>query len=352
MMPRRNPRRFRHVPLRIVLPNLVTLLALCLGITAIRFAVEGSFEKAVFAIIAAAVFDGLDGRLARALKGTTRFGAELDSLADFVDFGVAPALTLYFWNLQQMKSLGWFAAMVFAIACALRLARFNVGLDDPDKPAWASQFFTGMPAPAGALVALMPLYLNLSSLEIVPMGRAVVPFEIAFVLAVAALMASPLPLYFRQVDRARAARIRDPRPVRRRGPGAVARHLPDGDAGRGHAGLPGAHPAQHPVASGLCPARPRDGRGDSGARVVLAPAQGLLRFAPLPEVRRLALARTVRRAGAHDASAIVSASARVRRSVGGRVLRPARLLAASLAAASEPWRTPSRTAATFSATIN
>ena len=134
-------------------------------------------------------------RLARALKGTTRFGAELDSLADFVDFGVAPALILYFWNLQEMKSLGWFAAMVFAIACALRLARFNVGLDDPDKPAWASQFFTGMPAPAGALVALMPLYLNLSSLEIVPMGRAVVPFEIAFVLAVAALMASPLPLY-------------------------------------------------------------------------------------------------------------------------------------------------------------
>ena len=195
MMPRRHPRRFRHVPLRIVLPNLVTLLALCLGITAIRFAVEGSFEKAVFAIIAAAVFDGLDGRLARALKGTTRFGAELDSLADFVDFGVAPALILYFWNLQEMKSLGWFAAMVFAIACALRLARFNVGLDDPDKPAWASQFFTGMPAPAGALVALMPLYLNLSSLEIVPMGRAVVPFEIAFVLAVAALMASPLPLY-------------------------------------------------------------------------------------------------------------------------------------------------------------
>ena len=192
-LPRRKRRRFRHVPLRIVLPNLVTLLALCLGLTAIRFAVEGSFEKAVFAILAAAVFDGVDGRLARALKGTTRFGAELDSLADFVDFGVAPALTLYFWNLQEMKSLGWFAAMVFAIACALRLARFNVGLDDPDKPAWTSRFFTGMPAPAGAVVALLPLYLHLSSLDIVPMGRAAVPFEIAFVLAVAGLMASPLP---------------------------------------------------------------------------------------------------------------------------------------------------------------
>ena len=192
-LPRRKRRRFRHVPLRIVLPNLVTLLALCLGITAIRFAVEGSFEKAVFAILAAAVFDGLDGRLARALKGTTRFGAELDSLADFVDFGVAPALTLYFWNLQEMKSLGWFAAMVFAIACALRLARFNVALDDPDKPAWTSRFFTGMPAPAGAVVSLLPLYLHLSSLDIVPMGRTAVPFEIAFVLVVAGLMASPLP---------------------------------------------------------------------------------------------------------------------------------------------------------------
>ncbi len=160
--PRR--RRFRHVPLRIVLPNLITLLALCLGLTAIRFATEGSFEKAVFAIVAAAVFDGLDGRLARALKGTTRFGAELDSLADFVGFGVAPALTLYFWNMQAIKSFGWFAAMVFAIAMALRLARFNVGLDDPNKPTWSSYFFTGMPAPAGAIVALLPLYLHLSAL--------------------------------------------------------------------------------------------------------------------------------------------------------------------------------------------
>ena len=186
------PQRFRKVPLRIILPNLITLLALCLGLAAIRFAVEGSFEKAVFAIIAAAVFDGLDGRLARALKGTTRFGAELDSLADFVDFGVAPALTLYFWNLHLVKSLGWFAAMVFAIACALRLARFNVGLDDPDKPAWASHFFTGMPAPAGAVVALLPLYLFLSALDM-PMDRRLVPFEIAYVLVIAALMASPLP---------------------------------------------------------------------------------------------------------------------------------------------------------------
>lgn len=185
-------RRFAKVPLRIVLPNLVTLLALCLGLTAIRFAAEGAFEHAVFAIIAAAIFDGLDGRLARALKGTTRFGAELDSLADFVDFGVAPGLVLYFWNLNAVKSLGWFAAMVFAIACALRLARFNVGLDDPDKPAWTAQFFTGMPAPAGAVVALLPLYLHLSALDL-SIDRAMVPFEIAYLLVVAGLMASPLP---------------------------------------------------------------------------------------------------------------------------------------------------------------
>ncbi len=185
-------RRFRNVPLRIVLPNLITLLSLCLGLTAIRYATEGSFERAVFFIVAAAVFDGVDGRLARALKGTTRFGAELDSLADFVDFGVAPALTLYFWNMHQIKSFGWFAAMVFAIAMALRLARFNAGLDDPDKPAWTSHFFTGMPAPAGAITALLPLYLHLSALGWV-FERWGVALEIAYLLGIAALMASAIP---------------------------------------------------------------------------------------------------------------------------------------------------------------
>lgn len=189
-LPRR--RRFRNVPLRIVLPNLVTLLSLCLGLTAIRYATEGHFERAVFFIVAAAVFDGVDGRLARALKGTTRFGAELDSLADFVDFGVAPALTLYFWNMHQMKSFGWFAAMVFAIAMALRLARFNAGLDDPDRPAWASNFFTGMPAPAGAITALLPLYLHLSALGWV-FERWAVALEIAYLLGIAGLMASAIP---------------------------------------------------------------------------------------------------------------------------------------------------------------
>ncbi len=185
-------RRFRAVPLRIILPNLVTLLALCMGLTAIRFAIEGQFETAVVAVIVAAILDGLDGRIARVLRGTSRFGAELDSLADFVDFGVAPALILYFWGLHEMKSFGWFAALVFAIAAALRLARFNVMIDDPNRPPWQVHFFTGMPAPAGAIVGLLPLYLNLSILDL-PNVRALVPLEIAYVLTVALLMASRIP---------------------------------------------------------------------------------------------------------------------------------------------------------------
>ncbi|MCL2384604.1 MAG: CDP-diacylglycerol--serine O-phosphatidyltransferase [Alphaproteobacteria bacterium] len=178
--------------MRIIVPNLVTLLALCMGLTAIRFAIEGQFETAVVAVIAAAILDGLDGRLARVLRGTSRFGAELDSLADFVDFGVAPALILYFWGLHEMKSFGWYAALVFAIAAALRLARFNVMMEEPNRPAWQAHFFTGMPAPAGAIVSLLPLYLNLSVLE-VPNVRTLVPFEIAYVLIVALLMASRIP---------------------------------------------------------------------------------------------------------------------------------------------------------------
>ena len=144
--------------MRILVPNLITLLALCAGLTGIRMAFEGRYGLALAAIVFAAILDGIDGRLARFLKGTSRFGAELDSLADFVNFGVAPALILYFWGLHDLKSAGWIAAMVFAICAGLRLARFNVMLDDPDRPAWASNFFVGMPAPAGAITVLLPIY--------------------------------------------------------------------------------------------------------------------------------------------------------------------------------------------------
>ena len=186
----RQLRSIRGIPIRVILPNLVTILALCLGLFAMRFSFEGQYEYAVLAIAAAAVLDGLDGRLARAIRGTSRFGAELDSLADFVDFGVAPAFLLYVWILHDIKGAGWFAATAFAIACALRLARFNVMIENPDKPAWASNFFTGMPAPAGAMVGLLPAYLHLLGL---PLARAYVPFEIAYVVLVAFLMASRIP---------------------------------------------------------------------------------------------------------------------------------------------------------------
>jgi CDP-diacylglycerol---serine O-phosphatidyltransferase len=151
-------RRFQPIPVRILIPNLVTLLALCLGLTAIRLAIEGRFEHAVYAILFAAILDGIDGNLARYLKGTSRFGAELDSLADFVNFGCVPALVLYFWQLKELKGIGWVVCLVFAIAMVLRLARFNVMLDDPNRPDWKKGFFVGMPAPMGASCVLLPLY--------------------------------------------------------------------------------------------------------------------------------------------------------------------------------------------------
>ncbi len=187
-------RGFRPVPLRLLLPNVVTLLALCLGLTAIRLAMEGSIDWAVSAIAGAAVLDGLDGRIARALKGTSRFGAELNSLADFVDFGVAPALVLFVADLHAVKSFGWVAALLFAMACALRLARFNVMLDDPDQPAWRKNFFVGMPAPAGAIVGLLPIYLRFAFDFGAPTPR-VAFFESLYVLAIALLMASRVPHY-------------------------------------------------------------------------------------------------------------------------------------------------------------
>ena len=189
----RPPRRgFRPVPLRLLLPNIVTLLALCLGLTAIRFAMDGSIDWAVIAIAGAAVLDGLDGRIARALKGTSRFGAELDSLADFVDFGVAPGLVLFVADLHAAKSFGWIVTLLFAMACALRLARFNVMLDDPNQPAWRKSFFVGMPAPAGAIVGLLPIYVRFA-LDLGAPSPPVAVIESLYVLVIALLMASRVP---------------------------------------------------------------------------------------------------------------------------------------------------------------
>jgi CDP-diacylglycerol---serine O-phosphatidyltransferase len=130
-------RRFRPIPVRMLVPNVITLLAICAGLTAIRLSTEGRMELAVGAIVFAAMLDGIDGRVARMIKGQSKFGAELDSLADFVNFGVAPGLILYFWQLNELHNGGWIAAMVFAISGGLRLARFNATMDDPNKPAFA-----------------------------------------------------------------------------------------------------------------------------------------------------------------------------------------------------------------------
>src|SRR5580658_3097405 len=185
-------RRFRSIPVRILVPNVVTLLALCAGLTAIRMAFEDRYGLALAAIVFAAILDAIDGRLARLLKGTSRFGAELDSLSDFVNFGVAPALILYFWGLHGLKSAGWIAAMVFAICAALRLARFNVMIEDPDRPAWASNFFVGVPAPAGAITVLLPIYVALLG---VPRSEVLTWATLVYTLAIASLMVSRLPVF-------------------------------------------------------------------------------------------------------------------------------------------------------------
>jgi len=191
-LPKLKRRRFRPIPVRTLAPNVITLLALCAGLTAIRMAFENRYVVALGAIVFAAILDGIDGRLARFLKGTSRFGAELDSLADFVNFGVAPALILYFWGLHDLKSAGWIAAMVFAICAGLRLARFNVMSDDPDRPAWASNFFVGVPAPAGAITVLLPIYAAFLGL---PRSNFLTWLMLGYTLAMACLMVSRLPVF-------------------------------------------------------------------------------------------------------------------------------------------------------------
>ena len=191
------PPRHRGIPLRAVIPNAVTVLALSFGLTGVRFAIGAEWEKAVAFILMAAVLDGIDGRIARLLKGASRFGAELDSLSDVTAFGVAPTLILYLWALQYLPGrLGWVIALALAIACALRLARFNAQIDSEDQPHKRLGYLTGIPAPVGAGLALSPLYVKfwlepafLDDLTI----RAIIVAVIS--LCTAFLMVSSLPSY-------------------------------------------------------------------------------------------------------------------------------------------------------------
>jgi CDP-diacylglycerol---serine O-phosphatidyltransferase len=156
--PRIPVRRLSDLSVNRMVPNILTLLALCAGMTAVRYAMNGHFRAAVVAIMVAGVFDGLDGRIARLLKSTSRFGAELDSLADFVSFGVAPAAVLYMWTMSALGSLGWAIVLFYAVCCALRLARFNTQLA-ADQPSYAAGFFSGAPAPAGAGLVMVPMFM-------------------------------------------------------------------------------------------------------------------------------------------------------------------------------------------------
>lgn len=147
--------------MRALIPNAITVLALCIGLTGVRFAIAGDWERALAAILVAGVLDGVDGRVARLLKGTSRFGAELDSLSDVIAFGVAPALVVYLWSLQAAPGVGWIFALAHAVCCALRLARFNAALDLDDQPHKRLGFLTGVPSPAGAGLTLAPMFLSL-----------------------------------------------------------------------------------------------------------------------------------------------------------------------------------------------
>ena len=152
--------RLREIPLRLIVPNMITVLAICAGLTGIRLAFETRYELAVGMVLLAAFLDGIDGRVARLLKATSKFGGQMDSLADIINFGVAPALVLYVFLLDQARSFGWIAALIYAIAAGLRLARFNVMAERETKASWQSEYFVGVPAPAGAMLVLLPVYVG------------------------------------------------------------------------------------------------------------------------------------------------------------------------------------------------
>ena len=196
--PRRHP-RYTGPSFNRIIPNLMTMAGLCAGLTSMRFALEGRFGYAAAAITAAAIIDGLDGRLARMLNATSRFGAEFDSLSDFLCFGIAPGFTLYLWSLQRAGAYGYTPCLMFAVCMALRLARFNAAIDGAPKPAYSYNFFTGVPAPAGAGLVLFPLFLGLEA-KVLGLDRLVAftqhpLFCAAMLIGTAILLVSTLPVW-------------------------------------------------------------------------------------------------------------------------------------------------------------
>jgi CDP-diacylglycerol---serine O-phosphatidyltransferase len=162
VQPKNNLKIVSEKKTRMILPNAITLIGVCIGLSSIKFALDGKFALAIVAILFAGLMDALDGRIARLIKGTSKIGKELDSLGDVISFGVAPAFIMYFWNLQYLDKLGWFVCLIYVVCVALRLARFNVNSED--EPSWKDNFFEGVPSPAGGIIVLMPLVLSFSGL--------------------------------------------------------------------------------------------------------------------------------------------------------------------------------------------
>lgn len=185
-------RRLREQPISRLFPNMITIAGMCCGLSSIRWAMLGRWELAVTFILAAAIIDGMDGRVARMLGATSTFGAQLDSLSDFLCFGVAPALVIYMWALQDVKGIGWAVVLFFSVCTALRLARFNTALFDEEKEAWTKQFFTGVPSPAGGILCLLPLIIALQFNQDFTLPD---PFIICHVIIVGTLMASRIPTF-------------------------------------------------------------------------------------------------------------------------------------------------------------
>jgi len=182
----------KDLPVTRLLPNMLTLMSLCSGLTGIRYALNERWEHAVLAVMIAAVFDVLDGRVARMLNIASKFGAELDSLSDVISFGVAPGFIMYEWTLKDAGGLGWIAVLLFVVCCALRLARFNTMLEDYDLPAWTKSYFTGVPSPAGASLALLPLAFVLEFGDIAELPS---PLYALWIMIVGGLMVSRLPTF-------------------------------------------------------------------------------------------------------------------------------------------------------------
>ena len=178
---------------RMILPNAITLIGICIGLTSIKFAIDGKFVIAIIAILFAGLMDALDGRIARLIKATSKMGKELDSLGDVISFGVAPALIMFFWNLQYLDKLGWFVCLTYVVCVALRLARFNVNSEE--GPSWKDNFFEGMPSPAGGIIVLMPLIFSLSGFEKIFFKMNYNLLVPVFFIIVSILLISTIPTY-------------------------------------------------------------------------------------------------------------------------------------------------------------